>query len=274
MAGLTFNRAVDPSPSPGSLSVDAQSKLSGLISNVFCPTGDGGGIDPSCSLGSGSGGAKPEGQFEDPSGFYPRRNKVPKVGYHITDIENIEGIARQGLIPQSSTTGGGGSGKVAGVYFVDKLLPKGHSDAPETLHENSIVLRARTGHVNGALDDTEVREFEGYKGDPNKSIGDKSAFLVGQRIDSSLIDVMSKEGKRQWTPLKEFVKTEEYRRIVKSNTHGVPKGGKNTLLSEPKEIKVAGKSVTLKPSKVRMIGLMFTWERNSTGPQEMFLRGI
>lgn len=192
-----------------------------------------GGFEEGNTCAKGGGG----GKFTDPTGYCPPRAKVPKQGFHITDLENLESIAKEGLKAQASTTGGGSSGKIAGVYFVDKLYPKSHEAAPETLHRAQIVLRADTSGANGALDDTEVREITGRK----SGIGPDTAFLVGDNVYPDKLEVMSKDGSRKWTPLKQFLQSKEYRNLVSSEKEAhTPKP--STLIKIP--MTPAGKKMT------------------------------
>ena len=123
------------------------------------------------------------------------RKKTPTVGYHITDLENLEGIKKHGLLAMETRLGDSPA-----VAFVDGLYEKGHDDAMESLGKGSIVLRVSIPKGYDAYDDAEVREFTGVGGDENSHLGPGTAFFIRSHISPNLIDVVI-PGTRKRVPL-------------------------------------------------------------------------
>ena len=179
-------------------------------------------VGSNCGITSGGfapGNTCAKGGSLGPKGTPPRK-KTPAIGYHSTEIDNLNGIAKNGLIPQvSSTGGGGGSVKDKAIYFADDIAGTSHEHAPENKHEAEFQLRVKIPKGHKAYDDSEVREYSALSSDPNSQIGKDSAFLTTKNIPPKNIEVLvSKKGPRKWLAISEYIKTDDFKR--RKEEHG------------------------------------------------------
>ena len=135
------------------------------------------------------------------------RSKVPAVGFHLTEIENLESIAQEGLKAYAPKLG-----MPQAVFFVDDLYPEGHEYSIETaLSDWSVTLKAKLSprKFKKVFDDAEVREFTGVGGGQDSSLGPETAFATRKGVapENLFVVLPAKDGgKRQTIPLQKFVK--------------------------------------------------------------------
>lgn len=123
--------------------------------NVFCATGPGGGVDPTCPAGSGGVGTTPAGKQRDAidsvinSPEVLSELNVQEYMYHVTDRKNLKSIEKEGLkfgSPRASSTG-----EIRGVYLTDSVedLSKQGGDIGGG---DTVVLKVKTKGLDLRLD--------------------------------------------------------------------------------------------------------------------------